>query len=182
MDPAAIAPPVPGQVSTWSGSSSTKLSWPVSPGATSYRINRSLTSGAGYATIADGVVANNYLDTSGLADGTTYFYTVQAEGAAVSAATAEVFAIPHGSLAMSIPLTFADTSSSTTVSWPVVAGAASYVVYQATASGGPYSTYFTANTTALFATLSGNTYYYLVAADSGTGPGIPCPEVTHTVP
>jgi fibronectin type 3 domain-containing protein len=78
-------PPAPAGIIAYSGSSSILLSWPVTPGATTYNIGRSTTTGTNYSTIATGVVGpvcgsgpNNatWLDTTAT-NGTTYYYVVQ---------------------------------------------------------------------------------------------------------
>ena len=78
-------PPAPAGVTAWPGNNCALLSWPVTPGATSYNILRSTTSGGGYSSLATKVVgpvcgcgANNatYLDTNAL-NGVTYYYVVQ---------------------------------------------------------------------------------------------------------
>lgn len=53
------------------------LSWNPSPNADSYNIKRSLTSGGPYTTVASGVQAATYLDTTALV-GVTYYYVVSA--------------------------------------------------------------------------------------------------------
>ena len=78
-------PPPPASVAAYAGNNCNLVCWPVTPGATSYNILRSTTSGSGYVSITNGVVgpvcgsgSNNatYLDTTA-ANGTTYYYVVQ---------------------------------------------------------------------------------------------------------
>jgi autotransporter-associated beta strand protein len=81
-------PPPPGSVSAYSGNGSVLLAWPATPGATSYNVLRSATSGGGYSAIASGSGAvigpvcgsgpsnATYLDTTAT-NGTTYYYVVQ---------------------------------------------------------------------------------------------------------
>ncbi|HZT23241.1 MAG TPA: polysaccharide lyase family protein, partial [Verrucomicrobiae bacterium] len=49
-------PPAPTSVVAYAGNNAVLLSWPVTPGATSYNILRSTTSGSGYVSITNGVV------------------------------------------------------------------------------------------------------------------------------
>ena len=78
-------PPPPASVAAYAGNNCNLVCWPVTPGATSYNILRSTTSGSGYVSITNGVTgpvcgsgANNatYLDTTAV-NGTTYYYVVQ---------------------------------------------------------------------------------------------------------
>ena len=78
-------PPPPASVAAYAGNNCNLISWPVTPGATSYNILRSTTSGSGYVSITNGVVGpvcgsgwNNatYLD-AGAVNGTAYYYVVQ---------------------------------------------------------------------------------------------------------
>lgn len=66
-----------GLTATASSSSQIALSWSASTGATSYTVLRSLNSGSGYSTVASGITATGYNDSS-LAAATTYYYVVQA--------------------------------------------------------------------------------------------------------
>ena len=77
-------PPAPASVAAYPGNNCNLVCWPVTPGATSYNILRSTTSGSGYASITNGVLgpvcgcgANNatYLDTTAV-NGATYYYVV----------------------------------------------------------------------------------------------------------
>jgi fibronectin type 3 domain-containing protein len=74
-------PPAPSGLSASSGNAQASLSWTASSGATSYNVLRSTTSGSGYASIATGVTATSYTNT-GLTNGTTYYFVVQAVNSA----------------------------------------------------------------------------------------------------
>jgi rhamnogalacturonan endolyase len=87
-------PPPPGSVSAYPGNNCNLVSWPVTPGATSYNILRSTTSGSGYVPITNGVIGpvcgsgwNNatYVDATA-ANGVTYYYVVQSTNVAGSSA------------------------------------------------------------------------------------------------
>jgi hypothetical protein len=79
--PSCISPPpAPTGLTATSGNTQVSLSWTASAGATSYNVLRSTTSGSGYATVATNVTSTNYTDT-GLTNGTTYYYVVQAVNA-----------------------------------------------------------------------------------------------------
>lgn len=91
---ATVAPP-PANVTAVEGNGQVALSWLAASGATAYEVKRSTTAGSGYATVASGLTATSYTD-SGLANGTTYYYTVTAIGSAGSSTpTPEVSATPN---------------------------------------------------------------------------------------
>jgi uncharacterized repeat protein (TIGR01451 family) len=77
-----IAPPVaPTGLTAKAGNARVSLSWNSSAGASSYNVLRSTTSTGSYAKIATGLTATTYTDT-GVTNGTTYYYVVQAVNAA----------------------------------------------------------------------------------------------------
>ncbi len=76
----APIPPAPTNLTAVGGNAQASLSWTASPGATSYNIKRSLTSGSGYTNVATGVTATTYTNT-GLTNGTTSYYVVTAVNA-----------------------------------------------------------------------------------------------------
>ncbi len=87
-------PPVPTGLSATAGNAQVALSWTVSTGATSYNIKRATVSGGPYTTIATGVSATSYTDTTA-ANGTTYYYVVSAVNTSgESANSAQVSATP----------------------------------------------------------------------------------------
>ncbi|MBC8121892.1 MAG: hypothetical protein H7Y22_08670 [Gemmatimonadaceae bacterium] len=53
------------------------LSWSAAPGALSYTVRRSTTSGSNYSIVRSGLTTTSYTNT-GLANGTTYYYVVSA--------------------------------------------------------------------------------------------------------
>ena len=78
-------PPPPASVTAYAGNNANLLCWSVTPGATSYNLLRSTTSGSGYVSITNGVTgpvcgsgSNNatYLDKSA-GNGATYYYVVR---------------------------------------------------------------------------------------------------------
>jgi glycosyl hydrolase family 12/fibronectin type III domain protein len=70
-------PLAPKGLTAGAGNGLVALGWTASSGATSYNVLRSTTSGGPYTKIASGVTSTNFTDT-GLTNGTTYFYVVQA--------------------------------------------------------------------------------------------------------
>ncbi|BCU78096.1 LamG-like jellyroll fold domain-containing protein [Luteolibacter sp. LG18] len=79
LAPAATA--IPANVNaTQVSSTQVSLTWSAAPGATSYNVKRSTTSGGPYTTLATGVTTTGYTDTT-VSSGTTYYYVVTAVGA-----------------------------------------------------------------------------------------------------
>jgi autotransporter-associated beta strand protein len=78
-------PPPPASVAAYAGNNCNLVTWPVTPGATSYNLLRSTNSSSGFVSITNGVTgpvcgsgANNAacLDASAI-NGTNYFYVVR---------------------------------------------------------------------------------------------------------
>ncbi len=148
LELSGYVPPAPASIVAYAGNTSVLLSWPVTPGATSYNILRSTTSGSGYVPITNGVVGpvcgsgwNNAtcLDTSA-ANGTTYYYVVQSvnPGGASTNSPPSAGATPSGALstgAPAAPIGLAVTSvghQSVTLNWNASPGANFYSVYRST--------------------------------------------------
>ena len=73
-----ITPAIPSGLNVTAAlSSRVDLLWSPSAGANSYRVKRSTTSGTAYTTLATGVTASSFSDTT-VIPGTTYFYVVTA--------------------------------------------------------------------------------------------------------
>jgi rhamnogalacturonan endolyase len=188
-------PPAPASVVAYPGNHCNLVSWPVTPGATSYNVLRSTTFGSGYAFITNGIVGpvcgsgwNNatFLDQTA-ANGATYFYVIQSANP-VDASTnspQSTSSTPSGSFLSTPPATptgLAVGSSghqSVTLNWSPSSGANFYTVYRSTLfnNGGGASnllgTIVLANnvTTTSYTDTSptdGTIYSYVVAA-TGTG-------------
>jgi hypothetical protein len=88
-----VPPAPPTNLTATPGDTTVALTWTGSTGATSYYVKRSTTSGGPYTQIA-APTSTSYTDT-GLTDGTTYYYVVEAVNAfGPSANSGEVSAIP----------------------------------------------------------------------------------------
>ncbi len=100
-------PPAPSSVAAYAGNNRVLLSWPVQPGATSYNVLRSITSGSNYTPLASGTSAvigpvsgsgptnATYLDSTAT-NGTTYYYVVQSVNpAGTSAVPRKAPVSPH---------------------------------------------------------------------------------------
>jgi hypothetical protein len=92
---AATLPPIPTGLTATPGNNQVALNWNASSGATSYNMKRSTSSGGPHGTIASGVSATSYTDTTAV-NGTTYYYVVSAvNSAGESANSAEASATPQ---------------------------------------------------------------------------------------
>lgn len=91
----APAPVAPTGVTAVAGDGSVTISWDITPGATTYNILRSETSGGRYQTIASGVsgVGLGFIDRT-VVNGTWYFYVVSANGHGTGPKSVEVTATP----------------------------------------------------------------------------------------
>jgi hypothetical protein len=76
----SLLPVAPTGLVATSSISQVKLNWSAVPGVTSYKIKRANLSGGTYATVASGVTATNYLDTT-VTNGSTFFYVATAVNA-----------------------------------------------------------------------------------------------------
>ena len=196
LELAGYIPPAPGSVAAYAGNGSNLVSWPVQPGATSYNILRSTTSGSGYVSITNGVTGpacgsgfNNatYVDPN-VANGTTYYYVIQSVNPVGSSANSPQSsgATPSGAIASTAPAAPATVSiggvahQSVTVNWSASSGANFYTVYRSTLydNGGGASNVLgtiilnNTNTTTSFtdtAVTDGSIYRYFVTATSAGG-------------
>ena len=91
----ATPPSIPTGLSSAGSPSMAALAWVAPIGATSYNVKRSLNSGGPYETIAAGVIATTFADTS-VTNGTTYYYVITALNPfGESGESAEILATPH---------------------------------------------------------------------------------------
>ena len=189
-------PPPPAGVAAYPGNNCNLISWPVTPGATSYNVYSTTTSGSGYNLIPSGVTGpvcgsgwNNatFLDTNA-ANGTTYYYVVQSvnpTGASTNSPESPG-ATPSSGLSASAPAvpTGLNVSSvghqSVTLNWSASSGANYYTVYRSTLvdnGGGASNTLSTivlnnTNTSTSYtdtALTDGSIYSYTVTATSAGG-------------
>jgi fibronectin type 3 domain-containing protein len=138
-------PPAPASVAAYAGNNCNLICWPVTPGATSYKIF-STTNGGSYSFIAGGVTGpvcgsgmNNatYLDTNAV-NGTTYYYVVQSVNPVGSSPNSPQSpgAAPSAGLSTSAPatptgLTVTSTGhQSVTLNWSASSGANFYTIWR----------------------------------------------------
>jgi subtilisin family serine protease len=148
------------------------LSWAAVSGATSYRVQRSGTTGGPYTTVATGVTTTSYTD-SGLTNGVPYFYVVTAVNAAgEGTASPQATATPKATRPLApTGLTVKTADGLVTLTWSPTLDADGYKVKRSTVSGGPY-TVIAAPVAATFAdgaVTNGTTYYYRLTAVNEAG-------------
>jgi len=142
------------------------LSWPTSAGATSYTVQRASTSGGPYSPIASALSGTNCDDT-GLIDGTTYYYVVNASnGSGTGINSPEAAVTPQFIIAPPTGLSGTPGNTQVSLSWTAPSGATGFNVKRATTNGGPYTTIYTGTATSCVDTglVNGATYYYVVSA------------------
>ena len=189
-------PPAPASVTAYAGNGCNLISWPVQPGATSYNILRSTTSGSGYGSVTNGVTGpicgsglNNatYLDTN-VVNGTNYFYVIQSVNPTGSSTNSPQSSgvSPSDAISSTTPAAPASVTiggvahQSVTVNWSAAAGANFYTVYRSTMfdNGGGASNVLgtvvlnNANTATSFtdtAVTDGSIYSYYVTATGAGG-------------
>jgi rhamnogalacturonan endolyase len=188
-------PPPPGAVVAYPGNQQNLICWPAQPGALSYNILRSTTSGSGFVSITNGVTgpvcgsgADNatYVDTNAV-NGLTYYYVVQsANSVGTSTNSPQSAATTPGAYSTSPPAAPASVTigsavhQSVTVNWSASANANFYTVYRSTLvnNGGGASNVLSTiilnntNTTTSYtdtAVTDGSIYSYSVTATSAAG-------------
>lgn len=171
--PAIPPPAAPTGVVATAGNGSVVLSWAASSGATSYRVYQGTSAGA-EATTPAATTSGTGTTISGLTDGTAYYFTVVAlNGSGNSAPSAEVHATPVAPAPTG--LTASAGNAQVTLSWTGSTGATAYAIYQGTSAGGeattPVQTGVTGTTATISGLTNGTTYYFKVAALSGTATG-----------
>ncbi len=121
------------------------VSWDIVPGATTYNLWRATTNGGPYTLVAGNIGSLNlgYID-SNVANLTTYYYVVTANGNGVSANSAEVSATPAAFVTGL--MASATNNGQIFLNWNSLPGA-EYNVKRSTVSQGPYTTIASAFTT-----------------------------------
>jgi titin len=187
-------------LSATAGNATVALSWtvPADGGSpiTAYRVYRGTTPGgeAALPVATLGASTTSYAD-NGLANGTTYFYVVAAVNAVSETRSIERTATPQAPppvvAAPGAPQRLAASRASSTrirLSWspPVTGGSVSgYRIYRGTSSTGAKSLIATVGTSTSSYNNSASrrvTYYYVVVAYNGSGPGPASNQVSFRLP
>lgn len=172
----APLPPTPVGLAAAAGVNQVTLTWAEVVGATSYRLSRSNNSGGPYQLIGSPAApANRFVD-EGLSQGLSYFYVIAAVGlGGQSPVSAEVNASPTGGTqvvpAVPTGVVAVAGNGQLVLSWTPSAGATSYFVRRALASGGPFLLVGNPATAAWTDTglVNGTPYFYVVSANNSAG-------------
>jgi len=91
-----LPPAAPTNLAATPGVGEVSLTWSAVSGATSYNVKRATVSGGSYTVVASSLASPLFTDT-GLTNGTTYYYVVNAANTGgTSADSSEVSAVPNG--------------------------------------------------------------------------------------
>ena len=201
LELAGYVPPAPAGVTAYAGNNAVLLSWPATPGATSYNILRSTASGGGYAPLTNGVIgpvcgsgpANATFVDNTAVNGTTYYYEVQSVNPVNASGNSPQSSgvTPSAGISTSAPATpdglTATSNNAVTLSWNAVSGANYYTIQRGTVVNLPtgyvpfYITLSNTNTGATYTDATGTlgcTYSYFVTATSAGGTSGPSTAVT----
>ena len=177
------APAAPTGLAAAAGNTQVSLSWTAATAATSYTVKRGTATGA-ETVIATGVSGTTFTDT-GLANGTPYFYVVASANAnGTGPVSTEVTVTPVATVPVApTGLTASPGNAQVALAWSASAGATSYTVKRATATGGPYTTVTSSVATNAYTDTgrtNGTTYFYVVAATNAGGTGANSTEASAT--
>jgi fibronectin type 3 domain-containing protein len=172
--PEPAPPSAPTGLAAVVGNTQLSLTWNPVTGANTYNLYRSTSSGGeGTVPYVTGLSDPSFIDT-GLANGTTYYYTATAVGdVGEGAKSLELASTPESSVLWAPQYLLATPSpSAITLYWDPAPGATTYNIYRSTTAGGegatPYQTAVTDSTFTDTSVVNGTTYYYTVSAVAGS--------------
>jgi len=164
-------PAAPSALTAVAGPGQVSLSWNASPGATSYDIKRSTTSGGPY-TQTNTATTVSFVDTS-VTNGTTYYYVVTAVNSSGQSGDSNQASATPTAAGPPPPtgLTAVAETGEVSLSWTASRGATSYDIKRSTTSGSRYTQIGTVTTNRYVDTsvTNGTTYYYVVTAVNSSG-------------
>jgi fibronectin type 3 domain-containing protein len=180
-----VGPPSAPTLTGTPGNNKAYLSWPASPGATSYAVYK--------GTSADGEGANpvkSIVETStimtGLTNGSTYYFKVKAvnaQGASGYSNEAAVTPVPPPDAPTSVTATTVN-SGSITLNWAAGANALTYNIYRGASAGGESATPIKTGVTGATFTAKGlapnTTYYFRLKSVNGSGSSVYSNEASAT--
>jgi uncharacterized protein YccT (UPF0319 family) len=164
------APAAPALNGATAADSQVALTWAAASGATGYTVRYGTSAGNYTSSIDVGNVTSRTV--TGLTNGTTYYFAVQAyNGNGTSANSNELSATPTA--VPGAPTLNSATAGDTQVAlgWSAVTGATGYVVKYGTASGNYTTSIDVGNVVSRTVTglTNGTTYYFTVSAYNGSG-------------
>jgi hypothetical protein len=188
---AQSAPIAPSGLRTVPTTTSVALYWNTSPGATSYNIYRSTTSGGEGSTplvVAASVTVDGTTDVdwtnTGLPPNTVYYYQVTAVNSAGESAKSNEAAATTGGSQLTAPIIKSATAGNAqvTVQWYSVSGATSYNIFRSFGGGSNYvlTTSTSATTYTDIGLTNGVTYSYFVVGVNLVGDGYTSGTVSAT--
>ena len=149
------------------------ISWSAVAGATHYKLYRSATSGGSFDQIGGDIAATDYVDDSGLAANTSYYYQLEScngNGCSSRSSAVSATTTPERPSALTVA---AQSEGAVSISWSAVAGATHYKLYRSETSEGSFAQIggdIAATDYVDDNDLAANTsYYYQLAACSGNG-------------
>ena len=188
---AGVVPSAPMNLTSTVANDTVNLTWAQQSTASSYKVERSVTSGGPYTAIGTNAQIT-YSDTT-VSNGTTYYYVIAAVNSiGTGAFSPQIPAMPvPGPPATPAKLTATPAGGDATpfypggaviLSWSAVPNAVTYSLMNSTTSGGPYNLVVSqiANTYTDRNVTNGTTYYYVVAAVNSSGESTVSGQVTVT--
>jgi autotransporter-associated beta strand protein len=160
-----VAPPVPaGLTASVVNTDEIKLSWTASPGANSYSVKRSLTTGGPYTTIQTGITGTSFVDASPAFEVNNYYVVTALSGSLETGISNEAFAnVPPAIPSKPVVV---NKNNELDLHWDTTAGAKTYKVKRATVAGGPYTVIaqLPATSYADMNVTNGTGYYYVISS------------------
>jgi fibronectin type 3 domain-containing protein len=167
----SCTPPAAPVVTATAGNGSVTLTWAAVPGAVSYTVARSQTTGTGYATVGTVTTGTTFTD-GNVVNGVTYYYVVTASNGSCSSGNSNEASSSPACTPPAAPtgLVAAPGNGSVTLRWSASTGAVSYSIYRNTTGTDPFT--FVNSTTQLTFTdsnvINNTKYYYVVRASNGS--------------
>jgi len=176
------APAAPTGVAAVGGNAQVTVTWDVVPGATTYNLWRTTTSGGPNTLIAGNIGSVNLgFDDNTVTNLTTYYYVVTANGNDTSVNSAEVSATPT---AIVPGVTAVVTNNQIFISW-IGSPGATYNLKRSYVTGGPYTVLAAATTGTNFTdanVVSCQLYYYVVTITNAGSESLNSPEAGAELP